>query len=74
MSERYKAYQDLNSINVKFSNATKELIKEYQHQKEREEDRQWIYSRVMNSINYNLYNTATPAIEKIADQINSLLK
>lgn len=70
----YKPFQDENALNVKLYNATQEFIREFQHQKEREEDRQWVYSQVMNSISHNIINTASPAIDEIADKINSLIK
>ena len=49
-------------------------MREYDYQKEREEDRQWVFNKVMDSINFKIVDNASPAIEKIADEINRLIK
>ena len=71
---KYEVFQDKNSLSVQLANAVKDFMREYEHQKEREEDRQWVFNKVMDSINFKIVDKASPAIEKIADEINRLIK
>ena len=71
---KYEVFQDKNSLRVQWANAVKDFMREYEHQKEREEDRQWVFNKVMDSINFKIVDNASPAIEKIADEINRLIK
>lgn len=71
---KYEVFQDKNSLSVQLANAVKDFMREYEHQKEREEDRQWVFNKVMDSINIKIVDNASPAIEKIADEINRLIK
>ena len=71
---KYEVFQDKNSLRVQWANAVKDFMREYEHQKEREEDRQWVFNKVMDSINFKIVDNASPAIEKIAGEINRLIK
>ena len=71
---KYEVFQDKNSLRVQWANAVKDFMREYEHQKEREEDRQWVFNKVMDSINFKIVDNASAEIEKIADEIKRLKK
>lgn len=73
MSRLIEALADDNSLGRRLFLAQQEIIDKYTQQKELEAMEERIFNRVMEKVNIQIVNDASPAIDKLKNEINKSL-
>ena len=73
MSRLIEALADDNSLGRRLFLAQQEIIDRYTQQKELEAMEERIFNRVMEKVNIQIVNDASPAIDKLKNEINKSL-
>ena len=73
MSRLIEAFADDNSLGRRLFLAQQEIIDRYTQQKELEEMEERIFNKVMEKVNIQIVNDASPAIDKLKKEIDKSL-
>lgn len=74
MRDKYAAFADDKSISRMVHQQVQSIYNEYKHQKERQEDREWVLREVLKRLSVRVIDNATPIIKQINDEIARLMK